>query len=246
MSGPVSSTPGPVRPNAHSAAARRYVLVGIAMPLSAYLLYGVLGLTTSGQARDAGWAGHFMASMAALGAMSAALAAAGVQRRPAAGGGSWRGARSTLAGWLSRALVLAAPPIVAVSIAGALLNDVTLAAASWLDLFASLWLGAIPFLVLGLLLSRLVHPDTAAIVVVGVTVALGVLGGLFQPVASLPPLMAAIAGGLPSYHLASLGWSAAAGQGPMPVDIAVLAAYTVILLAALRWTGGIERRRADG
>lgn len=222
----------------------RVELVGIALPLALYLLYTVLGLGGS-RAGDAGWASHFMASMAALGAMTSALAAG----TGAAYARHWRADPKVR--WAAvRRLVVAlgrvGSPIVAVSLAGMLLNGVRLAPRIWLDLLLWLWVGAIPFLLLGFLLRRLVHPDAGGVVTFGVAVGLAVLGGLFQPVASLPSLLDGIANSLPSHHLASLGWSATAGVGPMPVDIAVLAAYTVGLLAVLRWMCGDERRRTDG
>lgn len=240
------STAGPLGRIARAGATLRYELIVIGLPLALYVLYTALGLAGTGPGGKAGWPGQFMASMAAFGVMSAALATAGLVARGAnAGRGSGADARPVVVGWLA-ALALAGGAVVAVSLAGALLHDVTLTPANWLYLLASLWVGAIPFLVLGRLLHRLVHPDATGIIVLGVAIALGVLGGLFQPLSSLPPLLARIAAWLPSYHLASLGWSATAGRAPMPVDILVLAAYTVGLLAVLRWTGGNERGRAHG
>lgn len=244
--GPAPSSPERPRRIAVTAAALRHELVGIALPLGFYLLYTVLGLAGGGQAGDARWAGRFMASMAALGAMSAALAAGPIADTLVPRTNSGRGVPSGVVRWLAVALGGVGPPLIVVSGAGALLNGVRLAPTSWLGLIAWLWIGAIPFLVLGLLLRRLVPPDAAGVVMLGLAIALGVLGGLFQPAASLPSLLRGIATWLPSSHLASLGWSATAGRGPVPVDIAVLAAYTVGLLAVLRWTGGDERRRADG
>jgi ABC-2 type transport system permease protein len=242
--GPMSNIPGPFRRNPVGIVGWRYALVGIGIPLSFYLLYTVLGLAAAGRAGDDGWAGQFMVSMAALAAAGAALAAGSKAALAPADGNL--ATRLTPKGQLAGGLALVGPPLIAVCVAGALVNEVRLPPASWLDLLASLWVGAIPFLVLGLILGRLVHPDAAGVVVLGLAITLGVLGGLFQPVASLPPLMVSVAGALPSYHLASLGWSAIAGQAPMPVDIAALAAYTVALIALLGWTAGDETGRADG
>jgi ABC-2 type transport system permease protein len=66
---------------------------------------------------------------------------------------------------------------------------------------------------------------------------LAFLGGIFIPWSSLPHVMQVIGKVLPSYHLAQLGWNAAAGQHLAVSDIAVLAAWAAGLgvLAVWRW-----------
>ena len=60
--------------------------------------------------------------------------------------------------------------------------------------------------------------------------------GLLRPV----PL-AALAPVVPSYRLADLGWTALAGRAPNPVDVVVLAGYTVAFGAVAVW-----RKRSEG
>ena len=73
------------------------------------------------------------------------------------------------------------------------------------------------------------------------TIALALLGGLWQPTATMNETMCQIAHLLPSYHLADLGWRAVAGQAPIATDGLVLAAYTLVFAALAAW----RYRRAE-
>jgi ABC-2 type transport system permease protein len=66
---------------------------------------------------------------------------------------------------------------------------------------------------------------------------LAFLGGIFIQWSSLPHGIQLIGKTLPSYHLAQLGWNAAAGRALGLTDVAVLAAWTagLGLIAARRW-----------
>ena len=132
-------------------------------------------------------------------------------------------------------MLLPQPPLVLVGLTAAL-NGVWLPGFEWPLLAASLWLGAMPFVALGLLLGLLFDADTGDVVRLCVLVLLAILGGLLQPV----PL-AALAPVLPSYRLADLGWTALAGRAPNPVDVLVLAGYTVAFGAVAVW-----RERSEG
>jgi ABC-2 type transport system permease protein len=64
---------------------------------------------------------------------------------------------------------------------------------------------------------------------------LAFLGGIFIQWSSLPHGMQLIGKSLPSYHLAQLGWNAAAGRALGLANIAVLAAWTAGLAAVALW-----------
>jgi ABC-2 type transport system permease protein len=66
---------------------------------------------------------------------------------------------------------------------------------------------------------------------------LAFLGGILIQWNSLPHAMQLIGKALPSYHLAQLGWNAAAGRALGLGHVAVLAAWTVGLglIAARLW-----------
>lgn len=218
----------------------RYLVVVLGVPLAFYILYTVAAVGGRAERLVGGmsWGGYFMVSMAAFGAIGAAVGI-GTERpgrwRPFEGGGSgWR----WLIGRAAVAMILVMPPVAVVCLAAAVVNGVQLPVGGWLELLVSLWLGALPFVALGLLLGATLDADAAGVTAFGAAIVLAILGGLFQPIESLPSVIVAIAHVLPSYHLAALGWAALAGRGPDPADLLVLAAYTVILGAGLRWRAG--------
>ena len=104
-----------------------------------------------------------------------------------------------------------------------------------------LWVGTLPFAAFGILVGYLLDADTAQPVTVVTTIALALLGGLWQPTAAMNQTMRRIAHLLPSYHLADLGWRAAAGQAPVATDGLVLAAWTLVFAGLAAW----RYRRAE-
>jgi ABC-2 type transport system permease protein len=222
----------------------RFLVLGVGIPLAIYVAYLVTGIAGATDQPIGGIAlpSHLMVSMAAFGAMNAAVGVAA---------GSWREASAASPSAMTRAtgvpdaapsllvravsaMVLALPPLIQVGLAAALVG-VSLPAADWLVLAASLWLGAIPFVALGLLLGAMLDADTRDVVLVGMLVVLAILGGLFQPIETLPPGLAGVAHVLPSYRLADLGWTALADRTVNPADVLVLAAYTLGLGAVVVW-----------
>jgi ABC-2 type transport system permease protein len=233
-----------------------FLLLALVFPLGFYLLYTVAGLADGTADRLVGgtaWATYFMVSMAAFGAMSAAVAAGApvFAAPPPADRTRWRGTAPVPPGGslLVRAtagFALALLPLSLVGLTGAIVNGVRLSSSEWLDLLGLLWLGVLPFVPLGLLLGDLLHADTAYVAALGIVIVLAILGGLFQPLQTLPATMTALAQLLPSYHLADLGWTVVVGRRPDPVDVLVLAGYGVVLAALLGWRHRRETRRSGG
>jgi ABC-2 type transport system permease protein len=223
---------------------RRYVIVGIAIPVAFYLLYS--GILQRGQKFGAidgtPWATYFMVSMASYGAMVAGLFTAQVI------------AVERSQGWTRLLRVTPLPPAVyvltkiVVSIivtlpaaalviaAGVVVNGVDLGAATLLGILAVLVIGSLPFAALGIFIGYLVDANSAQPVTVITTFGLAILGGLWAPVAVFPDFLVTIAQVLPSYHFAQLGRAVVDGELPALVDIAVLVAYGVLF-------GGLVFRR---
>lgn len=235
---PVSTFWREVRAAAGSA---RYLILALAMPPAVYVLYTAGGAGVSDRLiAGTTWATHFMVSMAAFAVMGAAVSVAAARRRPPTR------LREGILVRLAAAMLLVLPAICLVCATAAAVHGVSLPIGSWLRLLVVLWLGAVPFVALGLVLGAIFDRDTPAIAVLGIVVVLAVLGGLFQPVEAMPGSTTAIAHVVPSFHLAALGWTAIAGRGPHPADVVALAGYAVVLGAMLRWRGGDETTRADG
>jgi ABC-2 type transport system permease protein len=234
---------------------RRYLVLTIGIPVVFYLLYtNVLGRgqDVNGSIGGTTWAAYFMVSMAAYGAMGAALATSRVVAGERTAGWTRQlrviplGPGAYLASKLVVSFVTTVPAILLVGLVGFAGNGVSLGAGTWVELLIALTIGSLPFAALGLLLGYVLDADGAQ---GGFTITyftLAILGGLWMPVSSFPDALATIARVLPSYHFADLGWRAVAGLGPDPTDLLVLATYTVAIgaLASRRFLA--DARRADG
>ncbi len=229
---------------------RRYLVFTIAFPVLIYVLYTAVLPQAGGAGTLDGlaWPAYFLVSMAAYGAIGAAMSQAApiaAERR----GGWARQLRVTplpgpayVAAKVISAVVLTVPALVLVSVAGVAVNHVDLPAVSWFVLVATLAMAAVPFAALGLLLGYLLDVESAQGGMVLVYFSLAILGGLFAPLDAFPPALATIGRVLPSSHLASLGRAALSGRAPDVVDVIVLASWTVALAAAAAWRYARDER----
>jgi ABC-2 type transport system permease protein len=220
---------------------RRYVLFALVVPVGFYLLFGKLA-GGNGTVRSVGVTTFFMVSMAAYSAMLAVVFMGGARLAAERTRGWTELLRVTpLPAWgylatkLAAALVLALPAIVLVAVTAAIAGPVRLGAGEWAQMVLLLWVGTLPFAALGILVGYLLDADTAQPVAVVTTIALALLGGLWQPTATMTGTMRRIAHLLPSYHLADLGWRAVAGQPPIAADGLILLAYAVVFAIPAAW-----------
>ncbi len=234
---------------------RRYLMTAVIFPVMFYALFtGVLQGGGADPTAGGGlaWKTYYMISMAAYGAIGAALGSAIViatERRS----GWTRLLRTTplppvgyVAGKLIVSYLVTLPSIGLVLVAGAVLNQVTLPPATWVQVYLSMIVGALPFAALGLLLGYLFDANSAQGGMMITYFALAILGGLWVPVTNMAGVLVTIAHVLPAYHLGNLGWQALAGNGPDPVDLAVLAVYTLVIGALVLWRYRADELRARG
>ncbi len=230
-----------------------YLFFTLALPIGIYLLFtsmfgGGGGSTMQGVPYDTG----FMVSMAAFGAIGAALHATGPRIADERSRGWLRQlrvtplpARKVIAAKVLAAIALAGPAVILVSIAGVLAYGVTLAAWQWAAMFALLWLGALPFAALGVLIGYLLkNVDAAQAATTAVYLPLAVLGGLWMPVQVLPEALQRVAHALPSNRYAELGWQVAGGQAPTPTTGLILLGWTAAFAATAAY--GYRRSNAAG
>ncbi len=221
---------------------RRYLVFTVVFPVMLYVLYtAIIPSTSSGPIGGLPWDVYFLVSMAAYGAMGAAMSQAAPiasERRQ----GWARQLRVTplpgiayVAAKVASAVLLTVPALALVMGAGQVVNNVDLGLPTWIATIAVLAVGAIPFAALGLLLGYLLDAESAQGGMVLCFFSLAILGGLFAPLEAFPEGLATIGRMLPSSHFASLGRSVVAGRLPDPVDIAVLAAWAVGLGALAAW-----------
>ena len=219
---------------------RRFLLIVVGWPAAAYLLFSaVFGSETATQGLRP--VAEIMVAMAVFGAVGAVFLSTGP-----------RLALERQTGWLRQlaltplpasrvllarviaAMALTLPAICLTLLLGAAVHGVQLSAPQWVSLALVIGAGCLPFAVLGMVLGCLADGDATYGMTMIVYLALTALGGLWMPVAILPPAMQDIAYALPTYRLGDIAWRIAAGQPFQPLDLLVLGAWLVgaCLLAA--------------
>ncbi|WRZ93223.1 ABC transporter permease [Streptomyces sp. NBC_01007] len=206
-----------------------FVIGGVAMPVMMYLLF-----TNLGGGDDDGWKTASMVGMAAYGAVGSALNT---------GGGV---AEDKVTGWLrqlrvtpmtprevvlGRALtgsVTVLPAIVTVLAAGGLVNGVRLEAWQWAATAVLLWLGSVPFTLLGLGNGYRMTAQTAGVANMVCNLGLAVVGGLWFPLALFPGWLRSISPYTPTNRFAQLGVSVTEGRAPDLGAVAVLTAWLLV------------------
>jgi ABC-2 type transport system permease protein len=218
----------------------RFLVMLIAFPVLLYLIYAKVRGTSQGLTV----ATLLLVSMAVWSGMGSAMFASGPQLARERQNGWMRQLRISpisTPGWFAAKLVqsvLLILPGLAVLIALALTyGHVHLAAGRLGTLALIVVLGAIPFCAAGLVIGLMFDSQTAQVAQMITLVVLAFLGGIFISWNSLPHGMQTVGKVLPSYHLAQLGWNAAAGRPLGMSHVAVLAAWTagLGLVAGWRW-----------
>ncbi|MGW0546671.1 ABC transporter permease [Streptomyces altiplanensis] len=209
-----------------------FVVFGVGMPVLMYLLFTNVGRTA--EADGATWRVYAMVGMAAYGALGAAVSiGTGVASDKALG---WlRQLRVTpldpkrvVLGRAISGSVTVLPAVLAVLAAGAVVNGVRLDAWQWAALALLLWLGALPFTLLGLGNGYRLTAQTAGLVNVACLMGLSLLGGLWFPTELFPGRLRALAEYSPAHRFADLGWSTTEGSAPDPVTVAVLCCWLLV------------------
>jgi ABC-2 type transport system permease protein len=223
---------------------RQFQLMAVVLPVGLYLVYTEPGLGRQPDAVVDGttWKTYAMISMAALGALGAGLAASG-SRLAAERASGWVRTLALaplpradmLAGRVVAGVVIAVLPIVLVLGTAVVGRGVGLAPGSWLQLILSLWTGALAFSLLGVVVGLVLDRD-AAVGVIVVYLGFAFLGGLLEPIGTLPAVIATIGRVLPSFLVGDLGRLAILRQSPSAQDITVLAAESLAFASWIAWS----------
>ncbi|MFE1266303.1 ABC transporter permease [Streptomyces sp. NPDC058758] len=206
-----------------------FVISTIGVPVMMYLLFTNLG----GQG-DPAYRTVAMVGMAAYGAMGAALSlGTGVAEDKSTG---WlrqlritpMTPRRVVTGRALTGTVVVLPAIAAILLAGGLLNGVRMPPAHWAAVAVALWLGSLPFTLLGLGNGYRLSAQTAGVVNVACNLGLAVVGGLWFPVSLFPGRLAALSAWTPTNRFAELGAALSGGHAPAASCLAVIAGWTVL------------------
>jgi ABC-2 type transport system permease protein len=214
---------------------RQYLLFTVLLPaLFTIFFTKIFGGLASGPAEYQEAAARYMVSMMAYGGLGAAL------------GATIRLSFDRASGWLRQLRItpvpqsqvfavdvavgalLTLPSLVVVALVGRFVNDVQLGLSTWLALVGVLWLGAISFVALGLLLGLALDERAAGGAMGFVGVVLAALGGLWAPVEVFPESLRTLAHAMPSYWYAQLGRDVAAGSDPSVQAVLALTAFTAV------------------
>jgi ABC-2 type transport system permease protein len=218
----------------------RFLIMLIAFPVLLYLIYAKQHGTSQGLTV----ATLLLVSLAVYSGMGSAMFASGPQLARERHNGWMRQLRISpistpdwFAAKLVQSILMIIPGLAVLAVLAVTYGHVHLAAGRLGVLAVVLVLGAIPFCALGLVIGLTFDSQTAQVAQMITLLVLAFLGGIFISWSSLPSGMQTIGKILPSYHLAQLGWNAAAGRPLGLSHVAVLAAWTVGLgaIAAWRW-----------
>lgn len=220
----------------------RFLIFTVGFPVLLFLLY--VGLFAKAPDEKA----VLMVSMMTFGAMASALftgtrvaleRAAGWQRQlrltPLSGAGY-------LTAKAASGMALALAPVILVPLVGALAEGVSLDAGSWLRATLGVWLAAIPFALIGLLIGQLGTADSTQPITQLVLLPMALLGGVFIPIDAMPGWLLTIAHVLPSYWMGQIGRGAVTTglSTSLGQDALVLGIWTVVAGSAV-----VRRYRKD-
>ncbi|MFF1684680.1 MULTISPECIES: ABC transporter permease [unclassified Streptomyces] len=202
-----------------------FVIFGVGMPVMMYLLFTNLG------ENDPEWKTVSMVGMAAYGAVGSALSTGGGVAEDKTIG--WlrqlrvtpMTPREVVAGRALTGSVTVLPSIAAVLLAGGLVNGVRLDLWQWAAIAVLLWLGSIPFTLLGLGNGYRLTAQTTGVANMVCNLGLSVLGGLWFPIALFPGWLRSVSSYTPTNRFAQLGTAVADGHAPTAAAVGVLAAW---------------------
>ncbi|MGY1616663.1 ABC transporter permease [Geodermatophilus sp. SYSU D00691] len=214
---------------------KQYLFFTVLLPaLFTVFFTKVFGGQATSAAQYQDYAGNFLVSMMAYGALGAAL------------GATIRLSFDRASGWLRQLRVmpvptwsvlavevvvgalLTLPSLVVVALVGRFVNGVQLPLATWVGLVAVLWVGSLAFVALGLLIGLALDEKAAGGATGILGVVLATLGGLWVPVQVFPEALRAVAHAMPSYWYAELGRDVAAGSAPSPSAVLAVLGFGVL------------------
>ncbi|WP_435189852.1 ABC transporter permease [Streptomyces sp. bgisy126] len=205
-----------------------FAISTIAIPVMMYLLFTNLGTD------DDAYRTASMVGMAAYGALGAALSlGTGVAEDKSTG---WlrqlritpMTPRQVVAGRALTGSVVVLPAIAGVLLAGGLANGVRMAAWQWVAVAVTLWLGSLPFTLLGIGNGYRLTAQTTGAVNVACNLGLAVVGGLWFPVVLFPDWLRTLSGYTPTNRFAELGVAVTDGRAPGVAALAVLAGWAAL------------------
>lgn len=142
------------------------------------------------------------------------------------------------------ALAVALASIVALMIISIGAFHPALSLEGWMLAALGLWLGAIPFAFIAVLIGQYANPQFAQPLFMVVFFGLSILGGQWIPLQIMPDWVTTVGEFVPSYWLNRLGQMGASESGDAVTPILILAGWTIALGALIAWRYGKDADRA--
>ncbi len=208
----------------------RLLLFAVVTPVISYVVFSSVGAAGPSPEQQAA----LMIGLAGYGAVFGALSV-GVSVSQERASGWLRQLRATplpparvitVRAFLST--LAAIPPVLAVGLTGRIEHGIALSPGRSLVIVALMWLGTVPFALLGMAIGYGLTPQIAQPATFLFFFVLSVVGGLLIPTAAFPHLIQNIAQGLPTFRYAELGWRSVAGLTPNIADVAILAGWAAL------------------
>ncbi len=224
----------------------RFLFFLFVMPAALYLLYS--GLPTHGLQDNLKPAQALMIAMISYAAMGCAMYAIGPELATDRASGWIRQLRITpltgrawVAAKTAEGALLPIPAAALVAITATVTHGIHTTPAHWAALLVVVIVGSLPFSMLGIVIGQALDGKAANSGTLFCQLGLAFVGGVLIPFSALPQAARRIGQAFPSCDLAALGRDAFAGR-PLPFgDLAVLAAWTLVLAVA-----GVALLRRDG
>ena len=150
-----------------------------------------------------------------------------------------------VSGKVATGTLLALPPILVLCLSAAIINQVRLHPAQWLAVILLLWVGSIPFAVLGIGLGYACRSETAQAVNFLVYFGMAAIGGLWFPLSVFPAWLQTVGRLTPAHAYADLSRRVASmHDSAIPTDLATLGAWFLLfsLFAAYAYRRSSARR----
>lgn len=213
-----------------------FILPVLLFPAMFYVLFGIV----VGGGPATVMPAYLLGSYGAFGVIGAALFGMGVTVAAERGQGWLLLKRATpmpplayFAAKVLMSILVGAAITVILGILAATVGGVRMTGLSWLLLFVTLSLGAVPFCALGCVLGYVSGPTSAPAIANLIYLPMSFAAGLWIPIQFLPDIMQRIAPVLPPWHLARLAHGVILGNPEGAVaSVAALAAFTAVFLAA--------------
>ena len=212
-----------------------YAVSTIIFPMMFYVLFGLL----FGSSEGANAPTYLLATYGAFGVIGAALFGFGVGVATERGQGWMRLKRASpmppLAYFAAKTLTafsFSAIVILGLFVLGIFAGGVSMPLTTWLALFGTLLIGALPFAAMGLMFGYLVGPNSAPAILNIIYLPMAFFSGLWIPVFLLPEFVQVLAPYLPPYHYAQLALKTiGASEGTAAWQhVAVLLGFTGVFL----------------